>query len=164
MRMTHPMNDSPHENVSPHEQTQRYTVQRGCRIYAERRRRPHENPERVGSQRMAGCYLFLVVCPTTNLSISGSRAHIWQLQKILAEIQKVLLNQTCSASGDILNREEIDKYPGQSPESSIEVRIAKPLDLTCPHVDCKDTERVIYTKKPNLLRHYQSRESFHSKC
>jgi hypothetical protein len=84
------------------------------------------------------------------------------LQNILAEIQKVFLHQTCSAS-DAVNREEIDKYPSQSPESSIEVRIAKPLDLTCPHVDCKDTERVIYTKKPNLLRHYQSRESFHSK-
>ncbi|KAH8792178.1 hypothetical protein F5882DRAFT_400107, partial [Hyaloscypha sp. PMI_1271] len=87
-----------------------------------------------------------------------------RLQKILAEIQKVLLNQTCSASGDILNREEIDKYPSQSPESSIEVRIAKPLDLTCPHVDCKDTERVIYTKKPNLLRHYQSHITCHAKC
>jgi hypothetical protein len=85
------------------------------------------------------------------------------LQKILAEIQKVLLYQTCNASRDILNREEIDKYPDQSPESSIEVHIAKPLDLTCPHADCKATERVIYTKKPNLLRHYQSRESFHSK-
>jgi hypothetical protein len=74
---------------------------------------------------------------------------------VKGEIQKVLLHQTCIASGDIHNCEEIDKCPGQSLESSIEVRIAKPLDLTCPHVDCKDTERVIYTKKTNLLRHYQ---------
>jgi len=86
-----------------------------------------------------------------------------RLQNILAEIQKVFLHQTCSAS-DVLSREEIDKYPGQSPESSIEVRTAKPIDLTCPHVDCKDTERVIYTKKPNLLRHYQSHITCHAKC
>jgi hypothetical protein len=59
-------------------------------------------------------------------------------------------------------REGINKYPDQPPESSAEVHIAKPLELTCPHVECKDQNKV-YTKRTNLLRHYQSREYFHSK-
>jgi len=84
---------------------------------------------------------------------------VQQLQRIL---QKVLLHRTCSALGGKPKREEIDKYPEQSPESSTEVHIAKPLDLACPHVECKDQNNT-YTKRTNLLRHYQSREYFHSK-
>jgi hypothetical protein len=83
---------------------------------------------------------------------------VQRLQRILGELQKVLLHQTCSTP----NREGIDKYLDQSPESPTGVHIAKPLDLTCPHVECKNPNKV-YTQRKNLLRHYQSREYFHSK-
>ena len=82
--------------------------------------------------------------------------------KILGELQKVFLYRTCSALEGVPKRKGIDKYPDQSPESSTEVHIAKTLDLACPHVECKDQNKV-YTKRTNLLRHYQSREHFHSK-
>ena len=47
-------NYSPHENVSPHANDSLSVVQRACRMYA----------ERAGFRKMAGCYLFLLVCPT----------------------------------------------------------------------------------------------------
>ena len=62
-RLKSGVNDSPYANDSLS------VVQRGCRIYAEKCRRSMKTPERAGFRNMAGCYLFLLICPTPRLML-----------------------------------------------------------------------------------------------